>query len=610
MRRRALRCRLSSVAFGNAVVFCLAIVAVTSFATRGHAVEAATGKPAAVAPSSSIAADPVRLVPPMADVVIRIERPRAIADLVTSMATRPELQGFRGYRDYIDSTNYQLFRQLVAHFEKTLGRSWPELLDDVAGGGVAIALKVQKNAPPPTLAILQGRDSARSGKFFQALMEVARQERERQGLPAGYDKESYRGNDVWKVGDDLYAAVLGDAIVYGNMSLAMHMAIDQHLDATKPSLLQEKSYAYGRKLVPDDALASIWVKLDFVQASPELKPLLALPSSFFPPQLLFGGFIDALKRSPYLVVTLRQEGSELRLGVRLPSGTSGMHEFVRVHAPPEWQPGALPLLEPDGVLFSTSYYLDLPTLWKDRTILLPSDQMKGLNDFEGKSAGVLYGKPIGWFFDHAGARQRIVVAHKTNTGYKITPKQAVPAFAIVMQSPSAEEFAQAIDGPIRGLAFLGQLQYSMTPIEEQHGGAKLIGYRFVENDANKYLGDGYLFNFSPCRARLGDQFIISSTKELAEQLIDELGKQSLEKIGHEPYATQLSSFTWHGLTRYLDGIRKQLVTQNMLEQGNGPADAAKEVSLFLNLLDRLGRVEMTNRYEPGQYDIDVRFTPN
>ncbi len=595
MRRRTLRRRLSCVTLSSAFGCCLGVVALTG---------------ASVAPSSSTAADPVRLVPPTVDVVIRIERPRAIADLLMGMATRPELQGFRGYRDYIDSTNYQLFRQLVAHFEKTLGRSWPELLDDVAGGGVAIALKVQKNAPPRTLAILQGRDAERSEKFFQTLMEVARQERERQGLPARYDKEAYRGSDVWKVGDDLYAAVLGDTIVYSNMALAMHMAIDQHLDAAKPSLLDEKSYVDGRKLVPDDALASIWVKLDFVHKSPELKPLLALPSSFFPPQLLFGGFIDALKRSPYLVATLRQEGGDLKLGVRLPSGTSGMHEFVHVHVPPDGQPGALPLLEPEGVLYSTSYYLDLPTLWRERSTLLPADQLKGLNDFEGKSASILYGKPIGWFFDHAGARQRIVVARQTNTGYKITPKQAIPAFAIVMQSPSAEEFAQATDGPIRGLAFLGQLQYSMAPIEEQHGGAKLIGYRFVENDTSKYFNDGYLYNFSPCRARLGDQFIISSTKELAEQLIDELGKQSLQKIGHDPYETQLSSFTWRGLSKYLGGIRKQLVTQNMLEQGNSPADAAKEVSLFLDLLDRLGRIEMTNRYEPGQYNIDVRFTAN
>ena len=233
-----------------------------------------------------------------------------------------------------------------------------------------------------------------------------------------------------------------------------------------------------------------------------------------------------------------------------------------------------------------------------------------MNDFEGKSASVLSGKPIGWFFEHAGARQRIVVARQSNTGYKLTPKQLIPAFALVMQSPSAEEFATAIDGPIRGLAFFGQIQYSMLPIEEEHGGAKVVGYRFVENDATKYRNDGYLFNFSPCRARLGDQFIVSSTKELTEQLIDELGKQSLEKIGRDPYATQLSSFTWHGLSKYLDGIRKQLVTQNMLEQGNKPADAANEVSLFLDLLDHLGRIEMTNRYEPGQYDIDVRFTPN
>src|SRR5580693_8016335 len=67
--------------------------------------------------------DPLRLVPPVADFVLKVERPRAIADLAVSLSGKPELEGFRGYRDYIGSTNYQLFRQLVAHFEKELGHA-------------------------------------------------------------------------------------------------------------------------------------------------------------------------------------------------------------------------------------------------------------------------------------------------------------------------------------------------------------------------------------------------------------------------------------------------------------------------------------------------------
>ena len=47
----------------------------------------------------------------------------------------------------------------------------------------------------------------------------------------------------------------------------------------------------------------------------------------------------------------------------------------------------------------------------------------------------------------------------------------------------------------------------------------------------------------------------------------------------------------------------------MLQQGNTPEDAAKEISLFLGLLDHMGRIETTTRYLPDQYEFDMRIVP-
>ncbi len=93
--------------------------------------------------------DPLRLVPPAADFVIKVEKPRAIADMVLMLTSKPELEGFRGYRDYIGSTNYQLFRQLVAHFEQELGHAWPDLLDQLAGGGGCAGGEISAEAAWP-----------------------------------------------------------------------------------------------------------------------------------------------------------------------------------------------------------------------------------------------------------------------------------------------------------------------------------------------------------------------------------------------------------------------------------------------------------------------------
>ena len=62
-----------------------------------------------------------------------------------------------------------------------------------------------------------------------------------------------------------------------------------------------------------------------------------------------------------------------------------------------------------------------------------------------------------------------------------------------------------------------------------------------------------------------------------------------------------------GVSDYLGGAKRQLVTHNMLQQGNTPAEAEKEVSLLLRMLDHLGHIETTTRYLPDRYEFDFRI---
>ena len=62
----------------------------------------------------------------------------------------------------------------------------------------------------------------------------------------------------------------------------------------------------------------------------------------------------------------------------------------------------------------------------------------------------------------------------------------------------------------------------MSTFEEEHGNVKILGYRFIENEGNKAFGDGIVFNFTPNRARVGNQYLFSSSVELTRTLIDEL----------------------------------------------------------------------------------------
>ncbi len=460
------------------------------------------------------------------------------------------------------------------------------------------------------VVILQGTDPKLTDKFFRNLREVVADEQARQGVIDEYKSESYRGIETFHIGENLYAAALDAALVYSNLPAALHAAIDQHLDPAKPSLLHDKSLTEARRLVPADSLAWAWISLSYTHSTKDFKNFAELPTNFFPPFGTAGGLIDVLRRSPWAIAAIHSDGLGLALSVRMPRGTNGMHDIVKAHVPPPGQPGALPLLTPEGTLFTTSFYLDLAEFWKQRAVLLPADQLKQFEAGDKRSESILQGTRFSQFLEYAGARHRVVVARQENTGYSYQGDSHYPAFGWVFERRAPESFEKAIDKPLNGAAFLLGLQYSILPIDETYKSVKIYGYRFVENDANKYRNEGALFNFSPCRARVGNQYIVGSTLDLTHRLIDALQKESAAAPSVSSGVTTLQSrVAWSGVSNYLGGIKKQLVTQNVLQQGNTPEAATKEISLFLSLIDQLGKVESSIRMEPEQYQFDLRIVP-
>src|SRR5205814_10424284 len=83
-------------------------------------------------------------------------------------------------------------------------------------------------------------------------------------------------------------------------------------------------------------------------------PLSPTRSPPFPYTTLFRS-LDAARRSPYLTLELCNDEKGPGLNLRMPRGREGMHVVSTAHAHPVGQPGALPLLEPKGTLYTTSF---------------------------------------------------------------------------------------------------------------------------------------------------------------------------------------------------------------------------------------------------------------
>jgi hypothetical protein len=553
--------------------------------------------------------DPLRLVPDVADVVVKIEQPRQLVQMLLDQVPAKELQGIRGYREFYESTNYRRFLQLLSHFERELKQSWPDLLDQLAGNGIVLATKIEKQGAAPALLIIDGKNADTTKLFWKVATEIVEQELARQDAKQVLERKSRGEVQTLKVGDDFHAARIGATLLISNKAKGLEAAHALLEGKEKKSIIAKPSLVEGRKLAGDGALAWAWLSLEQVRKDDQFKNLYELPNQFFPFPVALGGLTDAIRRSDFVVAALRKEGNSPVLSIRLPAGKEGLHEALIGHAPPDNAPPLRPLLEPKGVLFSMTYFHDLAKFWEKREQILPKDQLEQINKAEQASAPFLLGTRFGEIMGGFGARHRLVAVRQEQSGYSVKPENAIPAFAWVVEARDAEKFAKSIEPPIRSINLLTGAFVRMDPIEEMHGAHKIVGYRFAEQQKAGKLDrafNGTLANFSPCFVRVGDQIIFSSTIELAHTLVNELEREVKNDSSAPKTATVRSQFYWEGLSSFLAGQKDTLTTQSILAEGSSPEEARQQVALLLDLLQKLGKIELDVDMEAKVWKLDLR----
>jgi hypothetical protein len=547
--------------------------------------------------------DPLRLVPAQADVLLKIENPRQLVDTFMALAAFKQALQLEAVREYYDSTNVRRFFQFLAYFEKRLGADRLELLDRLAGGGAVLAIKAGDGAP--VLLVVQAKDEKLLRDFVKLAEEVAGQELTRLESKERLEKFSHGGVQGVHLGDKVFVAAAGSALLVSNKEETMKQALD--LAAGKgQSVLANPGIAGARKLLPARPLAWTWVNLESVRNVKQVKeaiPTIELQPIFAP---FVGSWIDTAKRAPFLCASLSREGNGFLATVRLPRGLEGMAEKAAVYLPREHE-ALPPLLEPKGVQYSTSYYLDLGRLWDKRDMVLTKEAREGLDKLEKQAARFLGGIKLGKLISQAGSHQRFMQVSPPgpSTVYKRQPKQPAGAFALVqeMRDPG---FAKSMESVLRTAALIGAAQFNLKLVEEQHAGCRIVSYRFPED--GKFPGDvqDIRFNFTPSFVQVGDQFVVTSTVELARELVDLLHKESRSKS--EDTASVRARVYASGIAVALKGTKDQLVTQAILGQALSPKAAEEQINAAIRLVEGLGNADVVSAYGRNDHRLDVRFS--
>ena len=550
---------------------------------------------------------PFRLIPEQANLIVHVEQPRKLVETLTQIPAVQEAQKLPFVRDRLETPAFQRFLNLVAYYERDLGMPWPDLLDKLAGGGITVAVKAGDDNSP-LLLVVHGVDEDLSKRFLKLAVTVLEQELAREESKDQLKKGTYKGVDGWAVGKDLFLAQLGPDLVFTNKKEAMQAVVDRHVDPALKSLAKIKGPNEARKAVPANSLAWLWLDLDVARKAPNAKEVFAQPSNDVVQTVAIGGWVDVVRRAPFLVAALRHDANMLQLTIRFPgAGLDGSPEQLTLHRPPKDQPTAPPLLEPKGVILSQCFWFDFKALWEQKGKLFNEKIAKDFEDGIKRASPFLPGTTLDKLFVQSGPYHRIVVAQQDgDRGYKIKPGQYLPAFAYV-GSMREEKFGKSMEGIVRGVALLAGTQVKLKLFEETYAGVKIIGYRFPEDGKLPNDPENLRFNFVPCFAVVGDHWLIASTQGFCHELIGMLQKEresSQARVPASPHRLRIYST---GAAELAKMFEDQLLGQIVLDQAVKLDQAKAHVEQIMSWLRGLGTIDLHSEFQPKEYRFDVNW---
>jgi hypothetical protein len=552
------------------------------------------------------AADPLDCVPGSAHVVVVADHPRKLAEAITGLDAFQRAQQLAPVRQLYDSTAARRLLQMLAFAEKELGAKWPELLDQIGGNGVALAVNFYGD-PAPALLVLSGKDEKRVEKAYALALRIAEEEIARQGGGPALKREMMGNIEIVSIGNDIHIARVNTTILISNkpevLKTAAEMALaNAHIDRAKYQ--PHKARTDVAKVLPKGALAWLWVNFAAVKETKQARDFFDATRKDFIQSLAAGATIDCLKRSDFVAVGIFQEPTGFRLRLRIPAGRDGMWDDLLVHVPPKGTPGSLPLLEPPGTIYSHSLYLDAGYTWKNRERLITGDAKRDFEKAEKQLSKILPTTvKFGELIEMWGPRHRIVVANHDERPYKTEPSLKLPAFGYVATARDPR-FAKSVENVLRAAGIVGSLQFGAKMKEYEHEGVTLVAYRFQENKPIAEDPDGLRFNFEPCFAIVGDELVLASTLELGRKLVTELKKPRSRQSNT---AVLRGAANAKGVADVLVGLSDPLITDSVLSRGIGLTEARKEIAELVNFVRTLGAGRIELDVTDKEYRLDLTW---
>jgi len=312
-------------------------------------------------------------------------------------------------------------------------------------------------------------------------------------------------------------------------------------------------------------------------------------------------------RSPYggLTLDIEEEQFVLTAGVAGNPRVLGETYAPFFANPPET--GTRPMPQPPELIGGFTLYRDFGEWYRRREELLQPQILPGFDKFESGLGNLLPGKDFSEdVLPLIGNNITLVAAPQDYSHLDGEPGVKLPGFAVIIELAQPKEGAELFQLFFQTFSSILNIQAGQQGRQpwilasETYKDEKITFGRYLQKPSGKRLP--LVFNFRPASARVGDQFIISSSLGLCRQLIDDLNKPASKNRVNKNLNLQ---FHFGPFTDILEANQEFFQAQR-IQNGRSPQQAQQDVAILLKALRYLKTLDLSTRVSGDSFQAQFK----
>jgi hypothetical protein len=556
------------------------------------------------------------LLPESTAAILQIQEP---GEILHQFLTHPVVNSVYDaglYDGFIKDAQRAQIETLQTKIQDVTGLPWADAVKQATSGGVHLAFDP---ASEGVLLVLRG-DEVVLNKVFDAVLSFLQPLAALSGNPL--KKGEYREGIIgYQIQEIRFAKKAGTLVVTNSRDLG-RFVLDQLIDpTTHPTFASNENYqAATVASEPREHTAWFWVDAKLLQQHNGLAQLEQAMRQNMLLELLAGGLVNQLAKSPYITAAIDFDHQHLKLALTTAHDDEWIPESRQYYFGPDTNGSAPSLLLPTNTIASISMFRDFSPWWLLAPDLYDDDVNEGIAQADTTLSTFFSGKDFGT--DILGALEpgaQLVVTDNQFGNDAPQPDIIFPAFAIVGTLQNSETMQAELRRIF--ISFVGFLNV----VNAMEGNPQL-DIELVDSKKDRMITTAFIpplagqpisvqHNFSPTIVFQGDRLILSSTRLLAEQLRDDNhSAKPANRSGSKANWTTNSQLTLLAapLATILQKNRGILITNNMLENSSDREGAETQIDLLISMVQLTNALDITIRSTSKQLalSVELKFQPD